>query len=428
MVRIMNRITSIISAISIFISCIAGYRTENTEFDDLEALAISAALSYRTLAWNGSIDTDTPEFAWNTAGWYAAYKANLEFSDDAVLSGDQLKEIQSIILSGKTAAAPPDTVNTKCVVLDGKTCWEFPEINEYFRSYLGVSSEVNCEKTGDSTFVVTIREHLRFNAVEEIVFSIGFNKKNDGYALSEFSRSEFYDLDFTPELLHDANLLSNLLPIYENLTITEDYSNGFGAISHSIKTDNGYAFWIDGGSVGHYDEYSFYTDDNGKVSVMPADTSPEWLDDYVANMMLPGDGADFIRLTCTQEEEMFFIDYGSSSTVYTIDRGTLALKKVESFDENDVSYYTAKFDYGKKVTEPDTIAAWKKPLRTVTLNLLYSDGRTVRQTFRIPSDWEFDAAEYCRWGTVYLDKGCTKPYKYPGNGINYTLYVCEGAG
>lgn len=85
---------------------------------------------------------------------------------------------------------------------------------------------------------------------------------------------------------------------------------------------------------------------------------------------------------------MFFIDYGSSSTVYTVDRGTLALKKVESFDENDVSYYTAKFDYGKKVTEPDTIAAWKKPLRTVTLNLLYSDGRTVRQSFKVPSDWE----------------------------------------
>ena len=103
MVRIMNRITSIISAISIFISCIAGYRTENTEFDDLEALAISAALSYRTLAWNGSIDTDTPEFAWNTAGWYAAYKANLELSDDAVLSGDQLKEIQNVILSGEVA-------------------------------------------------------------------------------------------------------------------------------------------------------------------------------------------------------------------------------------------------------------------------------------------------------------------------------------
>ena len=166
MVKIMTRITSLISAISIFISCISGCRIENTEFNDLEALAISAALSYRTQAWNGSIDTDTPEFAWNTAGWYAAYKANLELSDDAVLSGDQLKEIQSIVLNGKTAAAPPDTVNAKSVVLDGKTCWEFPEINEYFRSYLGVFSEVNCEKTGDSTFVVTIRDHLRFNAVE----------------------------------------------------------------------------------------------------------------------------------------------------------------------------------------------------------------------------------------------------------------------
>lgn len=224
MVRIMDKITSLISAISIFISCIAGCRTENTEFNDLEDLAISAALAYRTLAWNGSIDTDTPEFAWNTAGWYAAYKANLEFSDDAVLSGDQLKEIQSVILSGKTAAAPPDTVSTKCVVNDGKICWEFPEINEYFHSYLGVSSEVDCKKNGDSTFVVTIREHLRFNAVEETVFNIGFNKENDGYSLSEFSRNEFYDLDFTPELLHDANLLSNLLPIYGNITITEDYS------------------------------------------------------------------------------------------------------------------------------------------------------------------------------------------------------------
>ena len=236
MVKIMNRITSLISAISIFISCISGYRIENTEFDDLEALAISAALSYRTLAWNGSIDTDTPEFAWNTAGWYAAYKANLEFSDDAVLSGDQLKEIQNVILSGEAAAAPPDTVNTKCVVNDGKTCWEFPDIYEYFRSYLGVSSEVNCEKTGDSTFVVTIREHLRFNAVEEIVFSIGFNKENDGYALSDFSRSEFYDLDFTPELLHDANLLSNLLPIYENLTIIQTDS-GRSPIRSKLTTD-----------------------------------------------------------------------------------------------------------------------------------------------------------------------------------------------
>ena len=57
---------------------------------------------------------------------------------------------------------------------------------------------------------------------------------------------------------------------------------------------------------------------------------------------------------------MFFVDYGSSSTVYTVDRGTLALKKVESFDENDVSYYTAKFELRQdKLPEPDTIAAWK---------------------------------------------------------------------
>lgn len=61
---------------------------------------------------------------------------------------------------------------------------------------------------------------------------------------------------------------------------------------------------------------------------------------------------DLIRLTCTEEEEIFYVDHGASSTVYTIDRGTLALKKIESFDEKDESYFTAKFSYGDKLPEP----------------------------------------------------------------------------
>lgn len=425
----MKKIAALIIMTAVIISCFTGCGGKTAGFDDLENLAISAALSYRTLVWNGSMDTDTPEFAWNTAGWYAAYIANLELSDDAALSEDQLKDIQNVILTGEAVMTPPDDINAEAENRDGKTYWKFTEINDDFHSYLGVISEVNCEKAQNNSYVVTIRDHLRFDVVEETVFNIGFKEENDSYILSEFSRNEFIDLDFTTDMLYDANHLSNLFSIYDNLTITEDCSSGYGSFVYSRKTDNGYTLWTDDGSSGYYDEFRFYTSDNatGKVSVTPDGTSSDCLDDYIAITRLPDEGADLIRLTCTEEEEIFYVDYGFSSTVYTIDRGTLALKKTESFDENDESFFMAKFSYGDKLPEPDTIAAWKGPLRTVSLKLLYSDGETLGLSFTIPADWEFDVYEYCPWGTAYLDEGCTELYEYPADGIDYTIYVCEGA-
>ena len=425
----MKKIAALIIMTAVIISCFTGCGGKTAGFDDLESLAISAALSYRTLVWNGSMDTDTPEFAWNTAGWYAAYIANLELSDDAALSEDQLKDILNVILTGEAVMTPPDDINAEAETRDGKTYWKFTEINDDLHSYLGVISEVNCEKAQNNSYVVTIRDHLRFDVVEETVFNIGFKEENDSYILSEFSRNEFIDLDFTTDMLYDANHLSNLFSIYDNLTITEDHSSGYGSFVYSRKTDNGYTLWTDDGSSGYYDEFRFYTSDNatGKVSVTPDGTSSDCLDDYIAITRLPDEGADLIRLTCTEEEEIFYVDYGFSSTVYTIDRGTLALKKTESFDENDESYFMAKFSYGDKLPEPDTIAAWKGPLRTVSLKLLYSDGETLGLSFTIPADWEFDVYEYCPWGTAYLDEGCTELYEYPGDGIDYTIYVCEGA-
>ena len=425
----MKKIATFIIMIAVIISCFAGCENETEGFDDLENLAISAALSYRTLVWNGSMDIDTPEFAWNTAGWYAAFKANLEFADDAVLSEDQLKEIQNIILTSEATLTPPENIDAESEKRDGKTYWKFPAINEYLHSYLGVFSEVKCENANNNTYIVKIRDHLRFDVVEETVFNVKFKREADCCTLSEFSRNQFFDLDFTPELLRGANHLSNLFSIYDNLTITEDYSSGYGSLIYSTKTDKGYALWTDDGSVGYYDEYRFYSNNDGigRVSVIPADTSSDWLDDYIAKMLLPEEGVDLIRLTCTEEEEIFFVDYGSSSTVYTVDRGILALKKIESFDENDESYYMAKFRYGDKLSEPDTITAWKGSLRTVTLNLFYLNGETLRLAFTIPADWEFDVSEYCPWGTAYLDEECIEPYEYPGDGIDYTIFVCEGA-
>ena len=130
----MKKSAVLIIVIAVIFSCFAGCGKKTVGFDDLENLAIAAALSYRTLVWNGSMDTDTPEFAWNTAGWYAAYMANLEFSDDAALPEEQLKEIRKILLTGEDAMTPPDGIDAETETRDGKTCWIFPEIYEDFHS------------------------------------------------------------------------------------------------------------------------------------------------------------------------------------------------------------------------------------------------------------------------------------------------------
>ena len=133
------------------------------------------------------------------------------------------------------------------------------------------------------------------------VFNVTFKEENDGYTLSEFSRNEFIDLDFTPDMLRAANHLSNLFSIYDNLTITEDYLSGYGSLIYSAKTDNGYALWMDDGSTGYYDEFQFNAGDDeaGRVSILPVDTSSDWLDDYVVTWLLPDEKTYLTRLTCT---------------------------------------------------------------------------------------------------------------------------------
>ena len=396
-------------------------------FSDLEDLAVSSALAYRYVAWNENMKTENADFAWYAAGWYAAYKAANDGTDDPALTAEQVNMIQDIMYSGTPTAEPaeyiPATSETRD---DGKTYWVFDSISEDFASYLGVYGEVSCEKVDDTTFNVTIRDHLRFDVVEETVFHVVFTEDASGYSLTEFSRSEFYDLDFTLDSLYEANLLSNLFSIYDNVTMIDTYPGDTPYYTYYIKTADGYAYWIDEGDMGCYNEFQFFIDSFGadRVTIMPIDTTSDMLDDHISYMMLPSDGDELIRLTCTETEEIFFVENDEMCTVYTIDRGTLALKKVDMY-ENEELYYTVSFDYETAPTYPETITAWDEPLRTVTLNLIYSDDESLGLTYSFPADWEFDIVNYCPWGEAYFDEGFSEPYEYPGDGVDYTLYVKE---
>lgn len=231
-----------------------GHKT--AQFDDLEGLAQAAALCYHTAP--AESDTGSPEFAWNTAGWYAAYKANVDFSEEAVLTADQVSAIQTIF-TGASTPKPPAGISAEQEERDGETCWVFPEIYEEFNSYLGVIGEIMCNSVGDTAFTVTIRDHLD-DETKDATFRVVFQQEKDGYNLAEFVRDGEDTLEtstgtpaggavsgqeITLESLQQANLLSNLFSQYDTVVYTEDYPRGFGAYTYIIETDTGYTLWHD---------------------------------------------------------------------------------------------------------------------------------------------------------------------------------------
>ena len=411
-----------------------GHGNGSARFDDLEGLAKAAALSYHTMAQKESVDIDSPEFAWNTVGWYAVHRAFQNFSEDAVLSVEQIQALQKVILTGEITREPPDTIGAVGENRDGGFFWTFPHTFEESSSYLGISAAIQCDQIDNTAFQVTIRDYLESDKYKDTVFYVGFEQKKDGYSLSEFScdASTDFDIpaddpsagqDITLEMLREANLLTNLLSIYDTAVITEVYARGFGESTYVAKSGKGFAMWTDDGGKGYYHNYRFITqtDESERVIVWPAEGLSDY---YIVNWLLPDEEDELISLTSSENEKVFRVENEGVNIVYTFDCESLALRKIERFNEYNESLSMVTL-YGEKLDFPDTITAWQGSQRTVTLHTIYSENQISEMTFQIPGDWEFGVAEYCPSSTVYLDKNCTIPYKYPGDGIDYTLFVCK---
>ena len=68
------------------------------------------------------------------------------------------------------------------------------------------------------------------------------------------------------------------------------------------------------------------------------------------------------------------------------------------------------------------------------MNLIWEDwyngGPHIRrETIAVPADWEYLPWE-ARWGdyTIYMNEGYTQPYSYPGDGVDYTLWLTTAKG
>ena len=60
--------------------------------------------------------------------------------------------------------------------------------------------------------------------------------------------------------------------------------------------------------------------------------------------------------------------------------------------------------------------------------MLFADEKEETESWQIPGDWELDINDYFDRGVAYLDDGCTIPYEYPGDDLDYAVWITSGLG
>ena len=141
------------------------------------------------------------------------------------------------------------------------------------------------------------------------------------------------------------------------------------------------------------------------------------------------DQGDTIKVTAPLSEEE--LESGPAD-VYILDRKTLQLLEYSYINEDGEPLITGEFQYGaddKGMTDR-YISAWDKT-RRIKFNYekITGSGETEHESLSVlvPATWEV-VPVYEEETFLYMDRELTKPYEYPGDGKEYTIYVTNAAG
>lgn len=145
------------------------------------------------------------------------------------------------------------------------------------------------------------------------------------------------------------------------------------------------------------------------------------------------DLGDSIKVTATYSDDFEFPDeeYGYMDQ-YLLEKNTLSLleHKLMRTDGTIISTIKVEYDADTKGLADKYLKDWQKT-RHITFNYekIKEDGKTENKTLTIsaPATWEvlplYESETFC-----FLDAGLTIPYKYPGDGKDYTIYVTNAVG
>ena len=430
----------------------ASARAENYSVseNEIETQAFCIALAAQLNDYYGGEPEDL--LLWDAAGWYAAREYRI--NGTRLISDVEIRDFLASV-GYREYPILPEAWEAYGIVIPvtgagNSLYYDFQQHKTMFDAMIGVSTEISIGVKDAHTVESAVTVHYPDHQFT-VPFSLSFVENPDSssafrYRLSGMERLPYpvhmdEALNFTWEELCKENVLSTILEWSPSVRFTNPGYND-ESVSWLFKDGDSVVFSIPYGEhlSGTYRNFSFDTLDfpDGKIraSIGAVSDDPEgsayheaFLQDYLDNVIdvrVSREEDDLLWLNC-------WYAYGTMQQI-AIDPGTLFIRQVSYQYSPDYEASVTVFDYNNPAPEYAILSGWKEPLRTVSAIWEKYDEESGTftyhtQTLEIPGDWEY-LPYAARWGeyTPYLDSRYTQSYSYPGDNIDYTIFLTAAKG
>ena len=442
----MKRLLSLIIAAALLLGLSASCAAEESFADSVAGQAFGVAMAcFQYKRPNGGEASDEL-FAAEAAGWYAAWLHRTRGVD--LLTEDEVRDFERAIGCEPERAVPRDWERSRVQTLfnaDWTLNLDFTDHKAQLDDTLGQTLEMRIEDAGGHVVRLTLIRHLSDTRTASFPYELSFAPNDDAGSAFPWKLTGVKEppagpeldpaLGFDWELLLAQNRVSTLLELYGSICFENEYAPDMPTW---IFRRDGVNVAVTGDGVsyasGEYRGCSYVreTDEDGSLRTRVSYVG----DSYDEEDWVTGWLADIAALKLTEIGDGALLAEGvtewGTPLRLTLDYGTLALREIDYFTEEDERLNGTVIRYGEKLPDFSFLDAWDGPLRSVTAvwEDWYSGSRSVRtETIELPADWEYKPWD-ARWGdyTVYMNEGYTMPYAYPGDGVDYTLYLTTAKG
>ncbi len=445
----MKKLLSLLLASALLLGLSVSAFAEASFADSVAGQAFAVAMASYELSRYDPLPPADELFAAEAAGWYAAWLRRTQGVD--LLTEAEVLDFERSLGCDPACAVPQYWQEVQVRVLqssDGTAYLDFAQHKQRLDDTLGRTMEIRIQGAGENAVCLTLIRHLSTGDTASYPYILRFEPGDDAAAfawtLAELTcppHGAQLDpaLTFDWDLLLAQNELDTLLGIYDCIRVENEFAPDMPTWLFR-RDGRAIALTGDGESYvsGEYRGCSFVreADDKGvmRTRVSFIHDSPDgedynngwltnWLDG-IAVLTLDSVGDGVIRGRGVTEWD--------SSLTLTLDYGTLALQELNSYSESGERLSGVEVHYDAALPDFSFLDAWDGPLRKVTVvrEDWRGGGQSVSTTvYELPADWEYLPWEG-QYGedTIYMDEGYTRPYAYPGDGQDYTLYMTTAKG
>ena len=448
----MKKLLSLLLAAVLIAGVVPAASADEPAFSDsVEAQSFAVAMALYDGGFPEDITPANDDFLWTATGWYAAWLYRTEHID--LLEDAQIRDFQRSL--GVRDAAPMSVELLESIYgarllrsSGGSMGYDFQKQKSRADELLGVAVEFLLDASEPYEATATVRQHYALNAVSDRRYLLRYTRNRDAgsafpYSLQNVKTEDLRPvmdpaLDFDWDGLLAANSLKNILSLCDCVRIQNNVEGSLPIriFRHDGKLCilRGEGDYIEGEYRGCWFRYEPGEDGKLRPRISGFDAAcgdEKSRDDYISNYLY---GAAIVDLDRIDGDLIrTHITYtGDWNEDVAIDRGVLFLREMRSQVDEDTAPVVLSFRYDETPPAAEYLDSWNKPLRHVNLiwEDWYSGGPHIRrETIAVPADWEYLPWE-ARWGdyTIYMNEGYTQPYTYPGDGVDYTLWLTTAKG